>query len=386
MRIACLSTSQIPSSTANSIQVMKMCQALVQLGHTVRLWVPGKTQVAWSQLAAHYGLRDRFEINWVASFPVLRRYDFVAKAWLQVMAWSPDLVYTWMPQVGLLALQARLPLVLEIHDRPSGKIGPRLLRWIVRVKGEKRFAVITQALYRVLREEWGMVIPETQVVIAPNGVDLERYRDLPTPSEARRLLGLAERFTAVYSGHFYPGRGMGLLLEMACRLPHIQFLWVGGREEAVTYWRNTVAEHRLQNVILTGFVENRLLPLYQAAGEVLLMPYERAVAGSSGGNSADICSPMKMFEYLACGRAILSSDLPVLHEVLNEKNARFCPPEEINAWEQALDELAAHPEVCRELGEQARADAAHYTWVARAQRILAGWNSDRANPLEVGER
>jgi len=384
MRIACLSTSQIPSSTANSIQVMKMCQALVQLGHLVRLWVPGSMHAAWPQLAAHYGLRDAFDINWVASHPALKRYDFVAKAWPQVLAWSPDLIYTWMPQVGLLALWAGRPLVLEIHDRPSGRFGPRLLRQIVQAKGKKRFAVITRALYWVLREEWGLAIPEAQAVIAPNGVDLERYQDLPAPPEARCQLGLTECFTAVYSGHFYPGRGMGLLLEMARRLPHIQFLWVGGREEAVAHWRRVVAEQGLQNVILTGFVENRLLPLYQAAGEVLLMPYERAVAGSSGGNSADICSPMKMFEYLACGRAILTSDLPVLHEVLNDKNARFCPPEEVDAWVQALDDLATHPEMSRTLGEQARTDAARYTWVARAQRILAGWMDLGSNEFHGG--
>ena len=33
---------------------------------------------------------------------------------------------------------------------------------------------------------------------------------------------------------------------------------------------------------------------------------------------------MKMFEYMAAGRAIVSSDLPVIREVLNERNAVFC--------------------------------------------------------------
>lgn len=373
MRIACFSTSQIPSSTANSIQVMKMCQALVQTGHVVKLWVPGQNDIPWSQLAAHYGLAYSFEVAWVPSRPWLKRYDFVFQAWNRARDWGTDLVYTWLPQIGFMALRAGLPLVLELHDRPSGRIGPHLLRWVVNRKGSKRFAIITQALYRVLREEFGLNLREDQVVIAPNGVDLERYHGLPDPSEARQRLGLKEQFTAVYSGHFYPGRGMGLLLEMARNLPHIQFLWVGGRDEAVTYWRNEIRQQGLTNVILTGFVENRVLPLYQAAGEVLLMPYERAVAGSSGGNSADICSPMKMFEYLACGRAILTSDLPVLHEVLNERNARFCPPEDVEAWTRALDDLFRHPEVCWALGQQARADAERYTWIARAHRILADW-------------
>ncbi|MGB9800003.1 MAG: glycosyltransferase [Thermanaerothrix sp.] len=373
MRIACFSTSQIPSSTANSIQVMKMCQALVQTGHVVKLWIPGESSTPWSKLAAHYGLNHSFEVEWIPSRPWLKRYDFVYRAWKRAQGWKADIVYTWLPQIGFMALQAGIPLVLELHDRPSGRIGPQLLRWVVNRDGKKRFAIITQALYRVLREEFGLNLQEDQVVIAPNGVDLERYQGLPDPSEARRRLGLKEQFTAVYSGHFYPGRGMGLLMAVARNLPQIQFLWVGGRDEAVTYWRNEVRQQGLTNVMLTGFVENRVLPLYQAAGEVLLMPYERAVAGSSGGNSADICSPMKMFEYLACGRAILTSDLPVLHEVLNDGNARFCPPEDVEAWTRALDDLFRHPDVCGALGQQARVDAERYTWVARAHRILANW-------------
>jgi hypothetical protein len=67
------------------------------------------------------------------------------------------------------------------------------------------------------------------------------------------------------------------------------------------------------------------------------MPYERSVAVSGGGDTADVCSPMKMFDYMAAGRAIISSDLPVLQEVLNEQNAVFCSPDAPDQWEQALE-------------------------------------------------
>ena len=74
----------------------------------------------------------------------------------------------------------------------------------------------------------------------------------------------------------------------------------------------------IKNVHLTGFVPNEELPLYQAACDILLMPYEEAIAGSSGGDTARFASPMKAFEYMAAGRPILSSDLPVFREVLDE--------------------------------------------------------------------
>ena len=60
-----------------------------------------------------------------------------------------------------------------------------------------------------------------------------------------------------------------------------------------------------------------------------MMPYGKMVAGSSGGNIAEVSSPMKMFEYMASGRVILTSDIPVLREVLNENNAVFYIPEDI---------------------------------------------------------
>jgi len=81
---------------------------------------------------------------------------------------------------------------------------------------------------------------------------------------------------------------------------------------------------------------------------------------------------MKLFEYMACGRPILSSDLPVLQEVLNSENARLLPADDLDAWVAALQELAASPETCLRLSTRARRDVAAYTWQRRAARILEG--------------
>jgi glycosyltransferase involved in cell wall biosynthesis len=82
---------------------------------------------------------------------------------------------------------------------------------------------------------------------------------------------------------------------------------------------------------------------------------------------------MKMFDYLAAGRAILSSDLPVIHEVLDDNSAVFAAPEDVEAWSAALNRLLSSPDLRTRLAEQARCAASHYTWAARAQRALAGF-------------
>ncbi len=166
-----------------------------------------------------------------------------------------------------------------------------------------------------------------------------------------------------------------MLLELARNFPAVQFLWIGGRPEHVTDWRRRLADEQIANVHLTGFVENSRLGLYQAAADVLLMPYERVISGSSGGNTADFCSPMKMFEYMACGRPILSSDLPVLREVLNESNAMLCPPEEVDAWSGALKRLLEDQGLRSRLAAQAREDVQRYSWVERAKKSLASFLS-----------
>ena len=211
------------------------------------------------------------------------------------------------------------------------------------------------------------------MVITPNGVELERFTNLPDPNEARCQLGLDDRLTATFSGHFYAGRGTGLLFGLAQALPEIQFLWVGGRQQDVADWRERLKSAEVHNVVITGFIENRQLPLYLAAADVLLMPFERKITGSSGGNSADICSPMKLFEYLAAGRAIISSDLSVIHEILNETNGVFCPPEDLPAWQAGLSSLMKDAARRQRIAEQARRDATRYSWKLRAEKALAGF-------------
>ena len=267
-----------------------------------------------------------------------------------------------------------MPVLFEVHDLPTGRLGPAWLRAFLRIPGRKRLGIITRALDQALQRVYGP-IPAGQVVIAPNGVDLEQYAGLPGPAQARRELDLPQALTVLCSGHLYAGRGVELFLELAKRFPAASFVWVGGRPEDVAVYQSQARQAQLDNVIFSGFIAQQRLPRYQAAADILLMPYDRVIAGSGGGNSAEICSPMKMFDYLAAGRAILASDLPVFHEVLNGQNAAFALPGEVDAWTAALGRLLSDPLLRQGLGDQAGRDAQAYTWRARAARLLAGFPS-----------
>jgi len=374
MRIVCISASRVPATTANSIQVMKACQALRQLGHQVKLWVPTfETSFDWDRLAAFYGLQTRFEVGSIPSYYQFRRYDFSLKAVLKAKAAKADLLYVWPPQAAVFGLILNIPVALELHGPPEGRFGPRLFWLLRRIPGEKRFLSITHALVNLLLRLDQKSFRDSEVVITPNGVDLERYQSLPEPSLARDDLQIPQILTVGYTGHFYSGRGMGLLLELARRFPQVQFLWVGGQEPDIHLWKQRLDQEYITNVRLPGFIENKSLPLYQAAADILLMPYEQVITGSSGGNSAEYCSPMKMFEYMACGRAIISSDLPVIHEVMNDSNCVFCPPSDVESWANVLRMLLENSDTRNRLGSQCKQDVQGYTWLKRAEKALAGF-------------
>lgn len=377
MRIACIAASEIPSRKANSIRVMKVCQAFRELEHEVRLWLPGDDPgLQWGQLSEHYGLRHTFEIRWIPALNVFRRYDFGVRSVIEAQMWGADLMYAWPLQAASLASLLNRSTVFEVHDRPRGIFGPMLFRLMLRGRGLARILPISESLNQWLEEHYQFSKYRCESLIIRSGVDLEGYRDLPEPAEARRQLGYRDLLTVGYTGHLYPGRGIELMYELAKRNMDTQFLWVGGEEETVQAWQSRLNQEGISNVLLPGFVVQDQLPLYQAACDILVMPYEKTITVSSGANTEKFASPMKVFEYMAAGRAILSSDLPVLREVLDQRIALFAPPEDVAVWDHELKRLVRDQKLRRELGDASRAEVSKFGWRERARRSLAG--------LEIG--
>jgi glycosyltransferase involved in cell wall biosynthesis len=100
------------------------------------------------------------------------------------------------------------------------------------------------------------------------------------------------------------------------------------------------------------------------------MPYQREVSVSGGGNTASYMSPMKMFEYMATGRTIIASDLPVLREVLDESNAALCNPDDISDWRDALLRAKTDLAWSEKLAVKSLGDVEKFTWKRRVSNIL----------------
>ncbi|MEK8143055.1 glycosyltransferase [Streptomyces sp. M10(2022)] len=109
--------------------------------------------------------------------------------------------------------------------------------------------------------------------------------------------------------------------------------------------------------------------------DVVLAPYQAKVYTAGGHcETGRWASPMKLFEYMAHGRAIIASDLPVLREILQDGvNCLLRPPDDPDAWADAVEHLVSDAAFGRSLGDAARQQFLHrHTWRHRANLVLAG--------------
>ncbi|MBV6699963.1 glycosyltransferase family 4 protein [Kitasatospora aureofaciens] len=369
MRIAYLHGGSIPSFFANGVHVMRMCDAFSAAGHDVTLYsMPGSCSAA--DPYAYYGVRHRFPIRLVPSPD-----DTPAGYWkraahvreLLIRDTVPDLVYGRDPY-GLSAAADLAPFVYEVHQLRKDLSPPQTERELLGRPRLARVVTITHALAGDLQQAHAALGP-LPILVAPDCADPV---DPATTSTAPTLPGRPDVPRIGYVGHLYAGRGIDLILDLGGRLPGLDFHLVGGTAEDRAHWEGRCS---LPNVFFHGHQPPASLPAYYPLLDVVLAPYQRKVyTWAKLDETGRWASPMKLFEYMAHGRPIISSDLPVLREVLQDRvNCLLCPPDDPQAWADALTELVTDEPLRRALGAEAERQLLdRYTWRRRADVVLAG--------------
>jgi glycosyltransferase involved in cell wall biosynthesis len=360
MKIIYIAPQPIPSKFANSIHVMKMAQALGRLGHDVTLFFQ-KSAGAPENIYKLYDVEPVFTL--VSSLPGAIPYAFhnVTRAWLA----KPDLVFSRNLLSAWLCAKISLKVLFEIHDSPGAlkPLAQKFFRGLARMKNVN-FVVISQALADHVRKDHG--ITGQKIVLAPDAAD-----PLPVSTAAPPFEKPPGSFHAGYTGHLYKGRGIELISAMAFALPAVTFHIVGGTAEDIAWWQHKLAG--LPNLQFPGYIPHAQVGNYLQHFDVLLAPYQQQVAvGGNQGDTGRWMSPLKIFEYMAAGKPLICSDLPVLREVLNEQNALLCPPDNASAWNEALSFLQKNPGDAARLGQTALTDFnARHSWLKRAETIIS---------------
>ncbi len=363
MKIAYASQVPIPSHRAYAVHVMHMCGAFAGLGHDVTLYAMPPSVEADDPFA-YYGLPADFDLTHVDLLPLrgiagpLYGREIIRRS---IAEGRPDLVYCRHIYAAYAAFRAKLPVLYEVHMPFSNGLHRFLLSRMLREGRRFALVAITQALKEQYQRDFPQ-IPADRILVAHDGAVLPQKAVPPEPEEESLRVG--------YVGNLYPGKGMELIVEIAARMPDLSFDIVGGRPEDVTHWRGNI---RSDNIVLHGQKPHGELQPFFDRMDVMLLPLQREVSPDGGGGDISRwTSPMKMFEYMAQGRAIVASDLPVLGEVLHdEKNALIAPGGDPDAWVCAIRRLQADADLRFRLATQARQDLEDkYTWMARAQLIL----------------
>ncbi|MHC4942862.1 MAG: glycosyltransferase [Planctomycetota bacterium] len=377
---------RFPSERANSIQIVQMCSAFHLAGLEVRLCHPWRINRFTSKaptIHAHYGVPENFALKKLVSLDLidllpralqppafrLQSFTYGMRALFDMKRHGEALFYirdnaTLAVAASLLPQAARRRLFYEAHDFPQKAASARaLLRAASQCGG---VIAITRGLAERF-EEAGLA--RDRLHVAPDGVDLARFEDLPGRAKARARLGLAVDVPlALYTGQLFDWKGVDTLVRAAAHFTEGMILLVGGAEKDRHRLAEVAAGRGLEDrVIFKDPVPPQEIPVHLCAADLLVLP-------NSGRFpiSAQYTSPMKLFEYMAACRPIVASDLPSLKEVLrHEENALLVPADDPESLGRAMVRLLTEPALGDRLAACAGREAGRYGWEERARGIKA---------------
>lgn len=376
MKLVYMSMSAIPSRLANSIHVMKMCEAFAQNGHDVTLIAQEGNEVQSNGVDdfQFYGVKPSFTIIKLKAHPGKSGRNLYGLEALRTV-WSihPELIYGRFLLGCLLAARfTRAKVLFESHSpvNTNDRSEIRLFKWLLKSRRFLQMTVISAALRDYYLDTYP--IGKDKMVVAHDGATLP---DNVGPTKNLTHLGTNSAFHVGYIGHLYRGEGMELIAQLVILCPWASFHIIGGQTKDIAYWSDQLAH--VSNIKFYGFVPPADVFRYSAACDVLLAPYQNEVYGhgkvKKHRSISQWMSPLKIFEYMALGKPMICSDLPVLREIVNPgQNGLLCPPDQAEVWATALLELKNSPELRLKLGSQAKADfEANYSWQKRAHNVLA---------------
>lgn len=370
--------TQIPGEDAEGIFIVRMASGYARAGHHVKVFVKSDGKRINDQkrfFRDTFGFADHFQICKIR-IPDFWLFSYISLFFifpLEVALFNPKLVHSRNLSVALICCKIfRLDTVLEFHGYP---LENRWMKWMFeRLRRSSKFKGvigISSGVRDDFKAKFGNALP---IFIFPDAIDeMDINYSLDGPFSFRKALSLnvtSSDFLVVYTGQLYKGRGIDFIIKLADLLPKILFYIVGGRIKDIDKYRSL--SKNSNNVFFTGAVSPKDALIYQKAADVLLMPYEAKVAISSGKDSSRYASPLKLFEYLASGRPIIASDLPILKDILiHGKNCMILPLDDIQLWKVEIERLILDMQYrVRNAKSQIELVSA-FTWATRAKNIIA---------------
>ena len=364
-KVIYISRAVFPNKSANSVHLMKMSQAISRTFSDVTLigLKEQKNRISKKEIFENYDIYSNFNLKLI-SIPkrgvwiYLLTYVFF---WLNFQSRKNKIIYSREPLIIFLSLFLGFKAILESHDFFESKSKRNIEKKIFKHKNFLKLIVISNALKNDYLEYFKRT---TRIEVHPDAADIvdENYsKNIVWPSKKATL-------QVGYFGHLYKGRGIEIIIDAANELSDFDFHIIGGNDSDIEKYKKLTLSN---NIYFHGFKNQKELPGLRSKCDILLMPYqEKLSVYNYDKSSAKWMSPMKLFEYMSSRKAIISSDLPVLREVLNDTNSILVKPDDTSGWIKAIKSLS-NKEYREQLANNAHKDfISKYTWTKRAEKIF----------------
>lgn len=410
MHLHYLANARLPTEKAHGLQIMQNCEAFA--AHLPTTLYPARraqTKLRGVDPFDFYAVPGTFAVQYIPCldlFPLLRGRENALSRPIFYVQWATytlvllarlarvkadEAIFYSRDIKTLMALRRIKPgrrLFWEVHSlSPSASI-----RAVQAAQAQALGGVITVTGHLADRLA-DLGVPRAKLHVAPDGFRAARFADAPTQAEARAALNLPpEAFIVGYLGRLHTlnmSKGVDDLIRAVAQavglsetrgqtvglspLPKatgrdIHLLLVGGPDDHIPPLRAMWRELGLPaaHFHATGQIAAQDVPRALAAFDVAAMPFPWTE------HFAYYASAIKLFEYMASGRAILATDLPSTAEIVQDgETALLVPPSDVDALAAGLARLYDDPALRARLGAAARELVfARYTWAARAQGIL----------------
>lgn len=363
------------SKDGQAVHIQELISAFRRRGHEVIVVGPafGEPQefgsesrvVAWLKRGLPKVLYELLELL----------YSFVAYQDLKsaYLKYEPDLLYERY-NIYLLAgcwlhRQYQLPYLLEVNSPlyeervQYGGIRLRsLARWTQRVawKTPSRVLPVSQVLSNYILAEG---ISPARVLVIPNGINIKTFMRPVDQEAAKRNLGLSGKIVLGFTGFVREWHGLGTVIQLIAsdQSRNLHLLIVGdgpGRQLLVAQAEQLGV---IDRVTFTGVVNHDAVVDHAAAFDIALQPSVTPYA-----------SPLKLFEYMALGRAIVAPKTANIEEVLTDgDNALLFTVGDEDAFRAQVERLCIDLDLRERIGVAARhlIEERQLTWDNNVKRI-----------------
>lgn len=386
-----ISFVRFPTEKAHGLQIAQNCEAFADMGYDVTLWASTRKNIpemdAIKDIHAHYGVNANFAIKRISSIDIYHlasgnpRLEYIA-FWVHTISYCLMLIlnvfmnkadiYYSRDRYPLIALSLIIPkekLAFEVHQFAPTDKGAKAQQSLVRRVGH--IVAITPKLQEDFINKH-RALPE-QIMLAHDGIREARFSQLLDKTEARQRVGWEQSaFIVGYMGRLHTmgmDKGVGLLVDASAKIEGVTLALVGGPDDMANQleqqWLEQGGDSRA--FYNAGTVKPDEIPTYLAAFDVCAMPFPWTE------HYAYYMSPLKLFEYMASGKAILATDLPsVIDVVTHRETAYIVEPGNQKAIGEGIIALKNDATLRETLGRNAREIVlAKYTWEARAMHIKA---------------